>query len=436
MSAVTVGSSLSVRTNAAIRDCLAGKRGGMRSMLLFAGPAVIVSIAYMDPGNFATNLQAGAKYGYDLLWVVLLANLIAMLFQALSAKLGIVTGRNLAEQCRAHFPRPVVLAMWAASEIAAMATDLAEFLGGAIGASLLFGMPLFYGMIATGIVTYALLIAERKGFRPLELIIGGLVGLIALSYLIEVFIAPVAWGSAALHAVLPKLDGPAAATLAVGIIGATVMPHAIYLHSGLTQSRTIIDNDRDRRKLLGFSNRESIVALAMAGLVNMAMVMMASAAFHAGHRDVSQIETAYHTLTPLLGVAASAIFLVSLVASGVSSSVVGTMAGQVIMQGFVGFRIPVWVRRLVTMIPAFVVVGLGVNSTNALVISQVVLSFALPIPMIALILLTRRRDVMGPFVNSRLMSVGAIVGTVVVLMLNAILILQTFGVPLPGLPAS
>ncbi|MBC5799871.1 MAG: Nramp family divalent metal transporter [Candidatus Eremiobacteraeota bacterium] len=408
----------------------------MRSMLLFAGPAVIVSIAYMDPGNFATNLQAGAKYGYDLLWVVLLANLIAMLFQALSAKLGIVTGRNLAEQCRAHFPRPVVLAMWAASEIAAMATDLAEFLGGAIGASLLFGMPLFYGMIATGIVTYALLIAERKGFRPLELIIGGLVGLIALSYLIEVFIAPVAWGSAALHAVLPKLDGPAAATLAVGIIGATVMPHAIYLHSGLTQSRTIIDNDRDRRKLLGFSNRESIVALAMAGLVNMAMVMMASAAFHAGHRDVSQIETAYHTLTPLLGVAASAIFLVSLVASGVSSSVVGTMAGQVIMQGFVGFRIPVWVRRLVTMIPAFVVVGLGVNSTNALVISQVVLSFALPIPMIALILLTRRRDVMGPFVNSRLMSVGAIVGTVVVLMLNAILILQTFGVPLPGLPAS
>ncbi|MBC5803465.1 MAG: Nramp family divalent metal transporter, partial [Candidatus Eremiobacteraeota bacterium] len=391
----------------------------MRSMLLFAGPAVIVSIAYMDPGNFATNLQAGAKYGYDLLWVVLLANLIAMLFQALSAKLGIVTGRNLAEQCRAHFPRPVVLAMWAASEIAAMATDLAEFLGGAIGASLLFGMPLFYGMIATGIVTYALLIAERKGFRPLELIIGGLVGLIALSYLIEVFIAPVAWGSAALHAVLPKLDGPAAATLAVGIIGATVMPHAIYLHSGLTQSRTIIDNDRDRRKLLGFSNRESIVALAMAGLVNMAMVMMASAAFHAGHRDVSQIETAYHTLTPLLGVAASAIFLVSLVASGVSSSVVGTMAGQVIMQGFVGFRIPVWVRRLVTMIPAFVVVGLGVNSTNALVISQVVLSFALPIPMIALILLTRRRDVMGPFVNSRLMSVGAIVGTVVVLMLVA-----------------
>jgi manganese transport protein len=428
--------SLTDRTNLGIREVLAGRRGGARSILLFAGPAVIVSIAYMDPGNFATNLQAGAKFGYDLLWVVVLANVMAMLFQALSAKLGIVTGSNLAEQCRAHFPRPVVLGMWIASEIAAMATDVAEFLGGAIGASLLFGFPLFDGMIATGIVTYAILIAERKGYRPLELIIGGLVGLIAVSYLVELFIAPVAWKSAALHSVLPVLDGPEAATLAVGIVGATVMPHAIYLHSGLTQGRTVVDNDRDRSLLLRFSNRESIVALAMAGLVNMAMVMMASAAFHAGHPDVSQIETAYHTLTPLLGVAASAIFLISLISSGVSSSVVGTMAGQVIMQGFVGFRIPIWLRRVITMIPAFVVVGLGVNATNALVISQVVLSFALPIPMIALILLTRRRDVMGNFVNGRLMNFGAILGTIVVLTLNAILILQTLGVALPGLPSS
>jgi manganese transport protein len=435
MSNVAARQTLSERTDLSIRKVLAG-RGGFRSALLFVGPAVIASIAYMDPGNFATNIQAGARYGYGLLWVVVLANVIAMLFQALSAKLGIVTGRNLAELCRDHFPRPVVLAMWVASEIAAMATDLAEFLGGAIGLSLLFGMPLLYGMIVTGIVTYAVLVFEKQGFRPLELIIGGLVGLIALSYLAELFIAPIDWGAAAFHSVVPQLDDAAAATIAVGIIGATVMPHAIYLHSGLTQARTIVDNDEDRRKLVRFSNREVVAALALAGLVNMAMLMMAAGAFHAGHPDVAEIETAYHTLSPLLGVGAAGIFLLSLIASGVSSSVVGTMAGQVIMQGFVGFRIPVWVRRLVTMVPAFVVVGLGVNSTNALVISQVVLSFALPIPMIALLLLTRRRDVMGQFVNSRLVGVGAILGTVVVLMLNTLLILQTLGVEIPGLPSN
>ena len=424
--------TLTERTDRNIRSALAG-RGGARSMLLFAGPAVIASVAYMDPGNFATNIQAGARYGYGLLWVVVLANLIAMLFQALSAKLGIVTGRNLAELCRLHFPRPVVLAMWAASEVAAMATDLAEFLGGAIGLSLLFGLPLFAGMVVTGLVTYAILLAERRGFRPLELIIGGLVGLIALSYLVELFVAPIDWGAAALHLVLPHLDDAAAATIAVGIVGARVMQHALYLHSGLTQGRTIVDNDGDRGTLVRFSNRECVVALALAGLVNLAMVTTASAAFHAGHPDVAEIETAYRTLTPLLGIGAAGIFLLSLTASGVSSSVVGTMAGQVIMQGFVGFKIPVWVRRLVTMVPAFVVVGLGANATDALVISQVVLSFALPIPMLALLLLTRRRDVMGPFVSSRIVQAGTVIGTAVVLSLNTILILQTLGVSRPGL---
>lgn len=317
-----------------------------------------------------------------------------------------------------------------------MATDLAEFLGGAIGLSLLFGMPLLYGMAVTGLVTYAILLVETRGFRPLELVIGGLVALIALSYLVELFIAPVDWGSAALHSVLPRLDNAAAATIAVGIVGATVMPHAIYLHSGLTQARTVVDNDADRGKLVRFSNLECIIALTLAGLVNMAMVMMASGAFHAGNPDVAEIETAYHTLTPLLGLGAASVFLVSLIASGVSSSVVGTMAGQVIMQGFVGFRIPVWLRRLVTMVPAFVVVGLGVSTTDALVISQVVLSFALPIPMIALLLLTRRPDIMGAFANGRLTQFGTVAGTVVVLALNTILILQTLGVDIPGLPAS
>jgi manganese transport protein len=424
--------SLTERTVATARKVLAGQRGGMRAYLAFAGPAVIASIAYMDPGNFATNIQAGARYGYTLLWVVLLANLIAMLFQALSAKLGIVTGRNLAEMCRDEFPRPVVWGMWVVSEVAAMATDLAEFLGGAIGLSLLFHMPLLAGMVVTAIVTYAILLSEGWGFRPIELIIGGLVGIIGLCYLIEMFIAPVDWGAAARHTIVPELPDGEALLLAVGIIGATVMPHAIYLHSGLTQGRTPVRDENERRKVLRFSNQEVILALVVAGLVNMAMVMMASSAFHAGHSDVAEIETAYYTLTPLLGAGASVVFLVSLIASGVASSAVGTMAGQMIMQGFVGFRIPIWVRRLVTMLPAFVVVGLGTNATSALVISQVVLSIALPLPMIALLIFTRRPDIMGSFANSRLTNVAALVGTALVLVLNSILILQTLGVTIPG----
>jgi manganese transport protein len=424
--AISRPASLSERTAATAADVLAGRRTGLRAALAFSGPAIIASIAYMDPGNFATNIQAGAKYGYGLLWVVLLANVIAMLFQGLSAKLGIVTGRNLAELCRDHFPRPVVWAMWGVSEVAAMATDLAEFLGGAIGLSLLFHLPLFAGMVVTAIVTYGLLMFEAYGFRPLELVIAAIVGLIGLCYLIEMFIAPVDWAAAALHTVTPQLADSEALLLAVGIIGATVMPHAIYLHSGLTQARIPVHNDTERRKVLRFSNREVVIALTVAGLVNMAMVMMASAAFHAGHPDVAEIETAYHTLTPLLGGAAAGVFLLSLIASGISSSTVGTMAGQMIMQGFVRFRIPIWLRRLVTVLPAFVVVALGVNATNALVISQVVLSIALPLPMISLLIFTGRADIMGPFVNSRLTRIVAVIGAAVVLVLNVILIAQIF----------
>ena len=418
--------SLSEQTVATARQVLAGQRRGLRGSLAFVGPAVIASIAYIDPGNFATNIQAGAKYGYGLLWVVLAANLIAMLFQGLSAKLGIVTGRNLAELCRDQFSRPVVFAMWGISEIAAMATDLAEFLGGAIGFSLLLHVPLIVGMTVTAVITYALLMSEAYGFRPLELVIGAIVGLIGVCYLIEMFIAPVDWSAAAYHTVVPQLADSEALLLAVGIIGATVMPHAIYLHSGLTQSRIPVRDDADRRKVLHFSNREVVVALAAAGLINMAMVIMASSAFHAGHPDVAEIETAYHTLTPLLGGAAASVFLVSLLASGVSSSTVGTMAGQMIMQGFIGIRIPIWVRRLVTMIPAFIVVALGVNATSALVVSQVVLSLALPLPMIALLIFTGRRDIMGAFTNTRFTAALAIAGTAIVLALNLVLIAETF----------
>ncbi len=420
-----VPETLTTRTVATAQALIRGERPGIRHYLAFGGPAVIASIAYMDPGNFATNIQAGAKYGYSLLWVVLLANVIAMLFQALSAKLGIATGRNLAELCRDYFPQRAVWAMWGVSEIAAMATDLAEFLGGAIGLALLFHLPLLAGMIVTAIVTYGLLTCEQFGFRPLELIIGSIVGLICLCYLVEMFIAPVDWTAAAYHTIVPQIADGNALLLAVGIIGATVMPHAIYLHSGLTQARVPVRDDNERRKVLHFSNQEVIVALAMAGLVNMAMVMMASSAFHAGHPEVAQIQTAYYTLTPLLGPAAAGVFLVSLIASGISASTVGTMAGQMIMQGFVGFRIPVWLRRLATMLPAFVVVALGANATDALVISQVVLSIALPLPMIALIIFTSRRDVVGDFVNSAPTRIAAVTATAVVLVLNVVLIVQT-----------
>lgn len=431
---VSLKSTMSDRTTVAIRDALTGQRRGWFSGLLFAGPAVIASIAYMDPGNFATNIQAGARYGYVLLWVVVMANVIAMLFQGLSAKLGIVTGRNLAEMCRDSFPAPLVWMMWVVSEIAAMATDLAEFLGGAIGLSVLTGMPLLAGMAVTALVTYAILYVNGRGFRPMEITIGAFVIVIGLCYLIELFIAPVDWRLVALHSVQPRIPDAQALMISVGIVGATVMPHAVYLHSGLTQDRAPARNDAERRMLLRFSNREVVLALTVAGLVNMAMVIMASSAFHLGHSDVAEIESAYHTLTPLLGPAAAGVFLVSLIASGVSSSVVGTMAGQMIMQGFVGFRIPIWARRLATMVPALVVVALGVDTTYALVLSQVVLSIVLPLPMIALVIFTGRADVMGPFVNRRATHLLAITGTVIVLALNAVLLLQTFGIAVPGLP--
>jgi manganese transport protein len=424
--------ALSARTVDTARAVLAGRRVGFGGYLAFGGPAVIASIAYMDPGNFATNIQGGAKYGYALLWVVLLANLIAMLFQALSAKLGIVTGRNLAEMCRDCFPKPVVYAMWVVSEVAAMATDLAEFLGGALGLSLLFHMPLMAGMGITAVVTYGILMFQDRGFRPVELIISSFVLLIALCYLAEMFIVPVDWAAAALGTVTPQIPDAGALLLAVGIIGATVMPHAVYLHSGLTQGRIPAHDDREKRMVVRISNWEVLIALAAAGLVNMAMVMMAASAFHAGHSEVSEIETAYHTLAPLLGIGAAGVFLMSLIASGISSSVVGTMAGQMIMQGFVGFRIPIWLRRVITMAPAFVIVAYGVNPTKALVVSQVILSIALPLPMIALLIFTRRPQLMGAFVNSRLTHAIAIGATVIVLALNAVLILDTLGVPIPG----
>jgi manganese transport protein len=412
-------------TAAALRDALAGRRSTIATGWLFAGPAVVASIAYIDPGNFATNIQAGAKYGYGLLWVVLAANLIAMLFQALSAKLGIVTGKNLAELSRERFPAPVPFLMWIASEIAAMATDLAEFLGGAIGLSLLLGITLLSGMAATAVITYAILMLGGSGFRRIELSIGVFVAVIGVCYVIELFVAPVDWSEAMRGLVTPHIADSNALMIAVGIVGATVMPHAIYLHSALTQARTHVQSDAERERVLRYSNREVVAALCVAGCVNIAMVMMAAAAFNAGYPDVAEIETAYHTLTPLLGAGAAAVFLVSLIASGLSSSVVGTMGGQVIMQGFFRRTIPIWVRRLVTMIPAFAVVAAGAGATKALVASQVILSLALPVPMIALVILSSDPRIMGRFANGARLRILAAACTGVVIMLNAVLLYQT-----------
>jgi len=425
--------SVSDQTREGISAVLDGRRRGWAARLLFLGPAVIASVAYMDPGNYATNIQAGAGYGYTLLWVVLVANLIAMLFQSLSARLGIVTGRNLAEMSRDNLPRPLVWVMWAISEVAAMATDLAEFLGGAIGLALLFNLPLIVGMGITAIVTYGLLMVERRGFRSMELMIGAMVGVIGLCYLAEVLIAPIDWPQALGGMVTPNMPDMAALTIAVGIIGATVMPHAIYLHSGLTQHRAVARNPAELKKLVRFSDIEVVGALAVAGMVNMAMVMMAASAFHAGHSEVAEIETAYHTLTPLLGGFAAAAFLISLIFSGVSSSVVGTMAGQMIMQGFLHVRVPIWLRRLITMVPAFAVVAMGVDTTKALVLSQVVLSIALPVPMLALVWFTSRRSVMGDNVVHPVLRVLAVVGAFAVLGLNFVLLADTFGLPVPFL---
>ncbi len=414
--------SLTGRAMRAGQAALRGERKGARGFLPFVGPAIVASVAYMDPGNFATNIQAGARHGYTLLWVVVAANLIAMLFQALSARIGIVSGYSLATLCRLHFPRPVSLSMWVASEIAAMATDLAETVGAAIGLSLLTGLPLIHALTLAMILTWALLSLQSRGFRPLELIIAGFVGIIGLCYLIELAISPPDWRLFAWHAVVPELRDADALMLAVGIVGATVMPHAIYLHSALMPGRMPTASPAETAAVLRRSNIEVVVALSFAGLVNLAMVTMAASMFHADHPEVAEIETAYRTLLPLMGGFAAMVFMASLLASGVSSSVVGTMAGQTIMGDFLTFRTPLWVRRVVTMAPAFAVVAWGANPTQALVVSQVVLSLVLPVPMISLAVLVFRPAIMGAFLPGRLTRAAAIGGTVVVLGLNMVLL--------------
>jgi len=406
---------------------VAAGKSGLGRILPFLGPAFIASIAYMDPGNFATNLQGGAQFGYLLVWVIVTSNLMAMLIQTLSAKLGIATGKSLPEMIRDRFPRRVSVTLWILAEVVAMATDLAEFLGAAVALNLLFGMPLLAAGIVTGIATFAILALQRFGFRPLEAVIGIFVGVIAVCYLVETVLGRPDFGAAAASFLPPRFAGPESVMLAAGILGATVMPHAIYLHSALTQNRIAAWTPEERKRLFRFEQIDIFIAMGIAGLINLAMLMMAAATFWAGGVPYGDdlITEAYKTLTPILGGAASTVFALSLLASGLSSSAVGTMAGQVIMEGFLNWHMPVWLRRLITMLPALIVIALGINPTTALVVSQVVLSFGIPFALIPLVMFTRRADIMGGLVNHRVTSVAAIGCAAVIVSLNLFLIYQT-----------
>ncbi len=396
-------------------------------LLPFIGPAFIASIAYVDPGNFATNIAAGAQFGYLLLWVIFASNLMAMLIQSLSAKLGIATGKNLAEICRQEFPRPVVLGMWILMEVMVVATDVAEFLGAAVGMNLLFHIPLFPAALITAAATFVILSLERRGFRHLEAVITVFVGVIALCYVVEIFLVNPNWPQVVYHSVVPHFDGAESVLLAAGILGATVMPHVIFLHSALTQGRIVTREPQQMKRLYHFELIDVGAAMGTAGLVNAAMLIMAAATFYqAGLSQIASLEEAYQTLTPLLGAAASVVFAVSLLASGLSSSTVGTMAGQVIMQGFLHRKISMWLRRLLTIIPTLVIIALGFDPTQTLIISQVVLSFALPFAVIPLVMFTRRRNLMGVLTNHRLTTLTAALVAALIIALNMFLLYQTF----------
>jgi manganese transport protein len=402
------------------------KKTRLSNLMPFLGPAFIASVAYVDPGNFATNIQGGAKFGYLLVWVILASNLMAMLIQTLSAKLGIATGMNLAEHCRVNFPKSIVIILWVLMEVAAMATDLAEFLGAALGFNLLMGVPLIVGALLTAVTTLLILGLQRYGFRPLEAVISSMVGVIAICYIIETVLDRPAWGKIFYHAVIPQFSGTESVILAAGILGATVMPHVIFLHSALTQGRIVVKDKNQLRSLYRFEISDVVIAMGIASLVNAAMLIMAAAAFHEkGLSQIATIEEAYRTLEPLLGKAAKWVFSISLLVSGLSSSTVGTVAGQVIMQGFIQRRIPLWMRRLVTMAPALVVIGAGLDPTRTLVISQVVLSFGLPFAIVPLVMFTRRKDIMGDLVNKRVTTAVASLITALIIALNLYLLYDT-----------
>jgi manganese transport protein len=408
---------------------LRGSADARWRLLPFLGPAFIACVAYIDPGNFATNIAGGSKYGFTLVWVIVGSNLMAMLIQTLSAKLGIATGRNLPEVCRERFSRRTSTGLWIQAEVIAMATDLAEFLGAAVGIKLLLGIGLFPAALITGVITFLILGLQRFGFRPLEAVITAFVVVIGVCYLGELWFAHPPLGTVGEHAVVPSFSGNESVLLAVGIIGATVMPHVIYLHSALTQQRIVPRNDHEAKVLYKYTRIDVLIAMAIAGLINVSMLVVAATVFFgSGLTDVDSLEGAHRTLEPILGGASSVLFALALTASGLSSSTVGTMSGQVVMQGFIRRRIPLFVRRLVTMLPAFIVIGIGLDPSRTLVLSQVVLSFGIPFALIPLVIFTSRRDVMGVLVNRKATVVAASLVALLISALNVFLLAQTFGI--------
>jgi manganese transport protein len=412
----------------AANKVLNGKsHAGLFSRLLpFLGPAFIASIAYVDPGNFATNIQGGAKFGYTLLWVIVASNLMAVLIQSLSAKLGIATGRNLAEHCRNQFPQWVSRLMWVIMEIVVVATDMAEFIGAALGFYLLLGIPLWFAGILTAIATFLIIGLERYGFRTLEAVITAFVSVISICYLIETILDRPDMIQVLHFTFVPHLAGQQSIYMAAGILGATVMPHAIFLHSALTQNRIVVKEPHLLRRLLRFEILDVLIAMGIASLVNIAMLIMAASTFYyKGLVNLGSLQQAYLTLQPLLGPLAGIVFAISLLASGLSSSSVGTITGQIIMKGFINREIQPWLRRLISMVPSFIVILLGVDVTQTLVLSQVLLSFGLPFAIIPLILFTSRSDLMGVLANRRITTILAWVMASVILLLNFYLIIQT-----------
>ena len=406
---------------------LKGERKGLRGLWPFLGPAFVAAIAYVDPGNFATNVSAGAQFGYLLLWVILASNLMAMLIQSMSAKLGIAAGKNLPEVCRERFPKPVSLALWVQAEVIAMATDLAEFIGAALALNLLFGIPLLPAGFITAVAAFGILELQRRGFRPLEAAISALLGVIVVSFAFQMFYAQPEGDRVLAGLFTPRFAGTESVLLASGILGATVMPHVIYLHSALTQRRVVGKNDEERRKIFRFELIDVVIAMAIAGTINASMLIMAAALFNAGGlTGVADIDQAFEALGTVVGSHSSILFGVALLASGFSSSSVGTMSGQVIMQGFINRRIPLFLRRLITMAPALAVLAIGVNPSRSLVISQVILSFGIPFALIPLLIFCRNRNVMGALVNHRLTTAVAAVVVALIVCLNVFLIYQTF----------
>lgn len=398
-----------------------------KSALKFLGPAFIVSVAYIDPGNFATNISGGSVFNYSLIWVILWSNLMAIFLQSMSAKLGIATGRNLPEMCSKIFPRKTNWFFWLEAEFAAMATDLAEFLGGTLGLYLLFKIPMIYAGLLTGALTFFIVYMEKYGQRVVEWIIGTLVAVITIAYTIEVFLAKPNWAQVGIHTLIPSLPNGEAVLIAVGMLGATVMPHVIYLHSQLVQARNKKDQtDEQKRKHLRMERIDIAIAMNIAFLVNAAMVIVAAAVFFKNGMAVDTIEQAHKSLEPLLGTLSSGAFGIALLASGLSSSAVGTMAGQTIMKGFVGLSIPINIRRLITMTPALLIIASGVNPMYALVMSQVILSFALPFAIVPMLLITSRKDLMGSLVNKPLTKIVGWIITSIIVGLNAVLLYLTF----------